>query len=301
MKLRSLFEFVYFGITTILFKRKDPLVGSIILTDKCNLSCSHCVVNNITAAVYPYSQIKSEMLQMYSEGIRILLFYGGEPFLWKDQGLTVRDLIKEAKQIGFVLVNIVTNGSIGLNLPEADLILVSVDGSREMHNRIRGNTYDLILDNINKATSDNNICLYMAINQINKNDIEDVCKLASRSKNVKAVSFNFHTPYPGTEYLKLTPEQKQNCCDRITKLIKEGYPVLNLKSAFPYIVKNTFRTPCYQCIIMENGQKWACGRCIDIKGLCRECGFFFAAEYSLVFQGNLKVILEMFRTYLKYI
>jgi MoaA/NifB/PqqE/SkfB family radical SAM enzyme len=248
MKLSSMFEFMYFGITTVLFKRKDPLVGSIILTDKCNLSCNHCVVNNITATVYPYSQIKSEMLQMYADGIRILLFYGGEPFLWKDQGLTVRDLVIEAKQIGFVLVNIVT-----------------------------------------------------AINQINKSDIEDVCMLARRSENIKAVSFNFHTPYPGTEYLKLTAEQKQSCCDEITKLIKEGYPVLNLKSAFPYIVKNTFKTPCYQCIIMENGRKWVCGRCNDIKGLCRECGFFFAAEYSLVFQGNLKVILKMFRTYLKYI
>jgi MoaA/NifB/PqqE/SkfB family radical SAM enzyme len=300
MKLSSLFELMYFGITTILFKRKDPLVGSIILTDKCNLSCSHCVVNNITAAVYPHSQIKSEMLQMYAYGVRILLFYGGEPFLWKDQGLTVRDLVIEAKQIGFILVNIVTNGSFGLNLPEADLILVSVDGKRETHNRIRGNTYDLILGNINMATSDN-IYLYMAINQINKSDIEDVCTMARRFKNVKAVSFNFHTPYPGTEYLKLTSKQKQYCCDQITKLIKEGYPVLNLKSAFPYIIKNTFRTPCYQCTIMENGQRWVCGRCIDIKGLCRECGFFFAAEYSLVFQGNLKVTFEMFRTYLKYI
>jgi Predicted Fe-S oxidoreductases len=258
------------------------------------------VVNNISAAFYPYSQIKSEMLQMYAAGVRILLFYGGEPFLWKDQGLTVRDLVIEAKQIGFLLVNIVTNGSFSLDLPEADLILVSVDGTRETHNRIRGNTYDLILENINKATSDN-ICLYMALNQINKSDIEGVCKLARRTENVKAVSFNFHTPYPGTEYLKLTAGEKQNCCDRLKKLIKEGYPVLNLKSAFPYIVKNTFKTPCYQCIIMENGQKWVCGRCIAIKGLCQECGFFFAAEYSLVFQGNLKVILEMFRTYLKYI
>jgi len=300
MKLSPLFELTFLGITTVLFKRKDPLVGSIILTDKCNFSCIHCVVNNITATVYPYSQIKSEMRQMYEAGVRILLFYGGEPFLWKDQGLTVKDLVKEARQIGFGLVNIVTNGSFSLDLPEADLILVSVDGTRENHNRIRGNTYDLILENINKATSDN-ICLYMALNQINKNDLEDVCKLARRSKNVRTVSFNFHTPYPGTEFLKLTAEEKQNCCDEITNLIKKGYPVLNLKSAFPYIIGNTFRTPCKQCIIMENGRKWVCGRCNEIKGLCRECGFFFAAEYSLVFQGNLKVILEMFRTYLKYI
>jgi MoaA/NifB/PqqE/SkfB family radical SAM enzyme len=300
MKARPLLGLVYFGITTVLLKRKAPLVGSIILTDKCNLSCKHCMVNNITEVVYPYSQIISEMQKMYASGIRILLFYGGEPFLWEDHGITLRDLVIEAKQLGFLLVNVVTNGTIRLDLPEADLILVSLDGGREKHNEIRGDTYDIVLENIKNATSDN-ICLYMAINQINKGSIEEVCKLARHLKNVTAISFNFHTPYPGTEYLKLTVEQKQNCCDRITKAINEGYPVLNLKNAFPYIVNNTFKTPCYQCVLMENEQQWVCGRCIDIQGLCQECGFFFAAEYSLIFSGNIKVILEMFKTYLKYI
>jgi MoaA/NifB/PqqE/SkfB family radical SAM enzyme len=300
MKIRSLLKFSYFGITTVLFNRRKPVLGSIILTDKCNLSCKHCAVSNITAVIYPYSQIKSEMEKMYSEGIRILFFYGGEPFLWEDNSITLRDIVKEAKQIGFAIVNVVTNGTFKLDLPEADLILLSLDGGREKHNEIRGNTYDIILENINNATSDN-ICLYMALNQINKGDIEKVCETAEHSRNVKAVSFNFHTPYPGTEHLKLTIEQKQNCCDRITKLINKGFPVLNLKSAFPYVVNNTFKTPCYQCVIMENDKQWVCGRCIDIKGLCRECGFIFAAEYSLVFSGNVKVIFEMFKTYLRYI
>ena len=298
MKFSTLLKFTYFGITTVLFKRRKPILGSIILTDKCNLACRHCAVSNLTSAVYPYKQIKTEMQKLYAEGIRILLFYGGEPFLWGDNGVTLRDLVKEAKQLGFAIVNVVTNGTFTLDLPEADLILVSLDGEKEKHNEIRGDTYDLILANINKATSAN-ICLYMAINQINKNGIEEVCETARQTKNVRAVSFNFHTPYPGTEYLKLTREQKQICCDRIAELIGRGYPILNLQSAFPYIVNNTFKTPCYQCVIMENEKQWICGRCLDIKGLCQECGFFFAAEYSLVFSGNLKVIFEMFKTYSK--
>ena len=296
MKLNYLLELSYLGITTVFFKRENPILGSIILTDKCNLSCRHCAVGNITAVVYPYSQIKAEMQKLFSDGIRILFFYGGEPFLWQDHGINLRDLVIEAKQLGFFLVSVVTNGTFKLDLPEADLIMVSLDGGREKHNTIRGDTYDIILDNIKDAASDN-ICLYMALNQINKFDIEEVCETARRSKNVKAVSFNFHTPYPGTEYLKLNREEKQDCCDRIAKLIDEGYPVLNLKSAFPYLVNNTFKTPCRQCVIMENGRMWVCGRCIDIKGLCEECGFFFAAEFSLLFGGNLNVIVDMFRTY----
>jgi hypothetical protein len=44
-----------------------------------------------------------------------------------------------------------------------------------------------------------------------------------------------------------------------------------------------------------------CGRCIDIPGICEKCGYFFAAEYALLFQGNVKIIVEMLTTYLKYI
>lgn len=272
MKVRQLLSLTYFGIKTVLFKRKDPLVGSIILTDKCNLSCRHCKVNNITGVVYPYARIISDMKKMYASGVRVLLLYGGEPFLWEDNGITLRDLVIEAKERGFFLVNVVTNGTFPLDLPEADLIQVSIDSGKEKHDEIRGNTYDNILENISNATSDN-ICLYMAINQINKDSIEEVCEITHRMENIKAVTFNFHTPYPGTEYLKLSVDEKQNCCDRITRLIYEGYPVLNMKSAFPYIIDNTLKTPCHQCIVMENGQQWVCGRCVEIPGLCRECGF----------------------------
>jgi hypothetical protein len=35
--------------------------------------------------------------------------------------------------------------------------------------------------------------------------------------------------------------------------------------------------------------------------LCEQCGYFFAAEYALVFKGNIRVIFDMLKTYLKYI
>jgi Predicted Fe-S oxidoreductases len=300
MKLSSFFRFAGFGLSTIAFGRKKAILGTIILTDKCNLQCKHCSVNNITAVVYPYPQLKNEMLQLYQSGVRILFFCGGETFLWKDGYKTLRDLVIEAKQIGFLIVNVVTNGTFPLDLPEADLILLSLDGDRERHDDIRGETYDTIMTNISEANSDN-ICLYMAINQINRNSIRPVCEIAKSTRNIRAVSFNFHTPYPSTEYLALSAAEKQLCCDEISELMDNGYPVFNLKSAFPHIVRNDFPVPCHQCVVMENGRLSVCGRCIDIPGICEQCGYFFAAEYALVFKGNVKVIADMLKTYLKYI
>ncbi|MBO4726947.1 MAG: metallo cofactor biosynthesis protein, partial [Spirochaetaceae bacterium] len=146
-----------------------------------------------------------------------------------------------------------------------------------------------------------NICFYMAVNQINKGAIESVCRKAHELKNVRAVSFNFHTPYPDTAELQLSKEEKQACCDTISRMMDEGMPIFNLKSAFPYLVNNTFPTPCWQCVVMENGVLSTCGRCISVPGLCDQCGYFFVAEYTLLFKGNVKIILEMLRTYLKYV
>ena len=300
MKVSSFLHFAGFGIITVLFKKKDPILGTVILTDKCNLHCKHCSVNNITAVIHPYEQIMGEMKQLYDMGVRILFFCGGETFMWRDSGKNLRDLVIEAKEMGFLIVNVVTNGTFPIDLPEADLILLSLDGDKEHHNMVRGDTYDTIMGNIASATSDN-ICFYMAVNQINKDHIRDVCITARDTKNVRAVSFNFHTPYPDTRELALSKEEKKECCDVIKQMMKEKCPVFNLKGAFPYLINNSFPTPCHQCVVIENGKVSTCGRCIDVPGLCDECGYFFVAEYTLLFKGNIRIILEMLGTYLKYI
>ena len=300
MKTSSFLYFAKFGIKTVLFKKKNPILGTIIITDRCNLKCKHCSVNNITTIIHPYEQIKKEMVQLYEMGIRILFLCGGETFLWEDGNKKLRDLVIEAKQMGFLIVNVVTNGTYELDLPEADLIMLSLDGDKEAHNIIRGNTYDRIMENIENATSDN-ICLYMAINQINKDKIKDVCEVADKMKNVRCVSFNFHTPYPDTVDLKLSKEEKEACCDVIKEMMKKGMPIFNLKSSFKYLVNNSFPTPCYQCVVIENGKLSTCGRCIEVPGLCDECGYFFVAEYTLLFKGKVRIVFDMLKTYLKYI
>ena len=76
---------------------------------------------------------------------------------------------------------------------------------------------------------------YMAVNQINKGAVKDVC-LKARDM----------TPYPDTEALALTRDDKAECCRTISEMMSEGAPVSNLKSAFPYIINNNFPVPCYQ-------------------------------------------------------
>ncbi len=300
MKTTEFLSLTWFGIKTILFRMNKPILGTIILTDYCNLSCKHCSVNNINRKMYPYKDIRREMESFYKQGIRILFFCGGETFLWKDGGRDVRDLVSEAKQMGFYLVNVVTNGTEDISIPRADVIFLSIDGTKETHNLIRGDTYDRIMENLGRAGG-YNVCLYMAVNNLNYREVEEVGALARQHPNITSISFNFHTPYEGTRHLALSMEQKEETVDRIKRMIKGGIPVFNLYSALDVYLENSWKRPCCQCIVSEGGIRYTCGRCVESEGLCRECGYLFAAEFSLLFGGNIRIIYEMLRTYLRYV
>jgi MoaA/NifB/PqqE/SkfB family radical SAM enzyme len=300
MPARAWLELGWFGLTTVLLRRRDPIVGSLIVTDRCNLACRHCAVANIRRVNYPFEQLQADMRLLHGQGVRILFLYGGEPFLWRDHDRTLHDVVAEARRIGFLLVNVVTNGTYGLDLPEADLILVSLDGTREHHDELRGRNYDRVLANVRAAPADN-LCLYMAVNRVNLDDIEHVCALAQDLPHVRAVSFNVHTPYPGTEDLTLSPEQRRTAFARIGEMIDAGYPVLNMRSALPRIADGTAPRPCPQCVIVEDGEQWTCGRCIEIPGLCEQCGFLFASELSLLFRGDPRVVRDAVRMYRAYL
>lgn len=83
MKPASFFYFAAFGLKTMLLRQQKPILGTVILTDQCNLSCKHCSVNNLTSMIHPYAQIRGEMQTLYDMGVRILFFCGGETFLWR--------------------------------------------------------------------------------------------------------------------------------------------------------------------------------------------------------------------------
>ena len=299
MKSSHFRKLALFGLKTIVFGWKKPILGTIILTDRCNLSCKHCAVNNVNGEIYPYTDIRREMQRFYEEGIRILFFCGGETMLWESDGRDIHDLILEARHIGFFLVNVVTNGTMGLELPEASVVFLSLDGMRRAHNAIRGDTFDTIVENLDHA-GNSNICIYAAINRLNYGDILGLARFADEHPAVRSISFNFHTPYSGTEELALSRDEKVKATAVIKYCIDAGYPVFNLRSVLDTFLSNTWPRPCYQCVVSEEGRRYVCGRCVEIDGLCEECGYLFAAEFAMLFRGKPKVVIDMVKTYRRY-
>ena len=69
---------------------------------------------------------------LYSEGVRIVIFEGGEPLLWKDEknAKDINDVIEYAKQL-FFFTGITTNGTIDIERLNPDIFFISIDGYAE--------------------------------------------------------------------------------------------------------------------------------------------------------------------------
>jgi MoaA/NifB/PqqE/SkfB family radical SAM enzyme len=289
-----------FGLTAILFRRKAPILGTIIVGDRCNLQCAHCAVGNVRHSLAGADQIRRELRLLRERGVRLLFFCGGETTLWQDGATTLDDLIAEAKGLGFFSVQVVTNGTLRTDIPGADLVFLSLDGTEAAHDRIRGpGTWRRVMDNLDRQRR-NNVVVYSAINAWNLAEIRPLADFVRRHPALRCLSFKFHTPYHGTEHLALDPAGRRQAVETIRALIREGYPIFNLEVGLDRWLRNDWRRPCAQCLVVEDGRVSTCGRCVHLDGLCRDCGYLFAVEFSLLCAGNLRAIAQMLRTYPRY-
>lgn len=129
----------------------------LVLTDRCNLACKYCFIENGALKGNPrYGDMSYEIAkagvdffinQLKSSVQKTIIFYGGEPLLNFDIMKKTVTYIREREKMGHfkgrVEIRIVTNAS--LMTPEmAKFIaeqkitsIVSIDGTREIHNQMR--------------------------------------------------------------------------------------------------------------------------------------------------------------------
>jgi len=130
---------------------------SIEVTTHCNIDCLHCFVrsNNTGQSSLSFASAKDIINEGYDVGFRRLHLTGGEPLLWAK----LFETLNHAFSLGYLSILINTNGTllsedlcIKLSDYEDIFISVSLDGSEELHNRIRGNgAYERTISGIENA------------------------------------------------------------------------------------------------------------------------------------------------------
>lgn len=262
-----------------LLKKEKPLQTVLFITDYCNLNCKHCSESgHAGTTMKSYRQVREELQYAYRQGSRFVDFEGGEPTLWQDGEYRLNDLIYLAKKIGFFSTTVTTNGQKPFGHLAADSIWVSLDGYKKYHDAIRGEGAFAKLDKNIAECGRPAVSVNMAINRINYRSVPDVIRYATANPHLQSVSLNFHTPYPGTEHMELDWETRLRVIDRIIRMKKEGYAVMNSVSGLKCMKKHDFDKACWIAnFILTDGTRLA--ECPGkTAGICSRCGFSMAGE-----------------------
>lgn len=313
--IKQLFYLGFWFLRARFFGRRAPLQTVLFITDKCNLRCKHCSVYG--SAGYKqrsFEDIVADMRYSYKQGSRFIDLEGGEPTLWKEGNRTINDLIDKALEIGFFSITVTTNAQQDFSWIHPQSIWVSMDGVGEYHDRIRGEgTFARLEENISKflshqGSNDNSkiqnskfpsICVNMVVNALNYESLDAAMEYAKSNPAIEQISINFHTPYPGTEYLMLPPEKKAELIDKVLEYKRKGYPIMNSRSGLKLMKRNALGEiqlgkECFVTnFIYTDGSR---GLCLGYgTEQCRVCGFCMAGEMASVWSFKLDTLLAGFK------
>jgi len=292
---------VFFFRTKVL-KQKVPLLASFKLLYQCNLSCLVCPYHlrkNEEQSCISFNSATKVLDQLKKLGCQIVVFEGGEPLLWKDREHSFSDLVSYAKE-KFMCTAVTTNGTFSLDVP-ADIVWVSIDGTKEIHNRLRSNSFDRVLENI-KKTSHNKVFVHFTANRINQHDIEKLFIELNKIKSIKGITLQLVYPYKqGEKDLSLSLEERREVIEKTIKLKKEGIPVLNSTSRLKAMISNTWK--CHDGILInvDPDASITSGCYVKNRGevYCKDCGFTPVAEASGALDFRPSSILAGWKIFLK--
>ncbi len=133
--------------------RNIPLRVSLMVTYRCNLRCDYCGWPDRAGAEMTTAQLKQCMREFRDMGAVNIGISGGEALLRDDFG----DLVASGKALGFI-VSVITNGLLVPKkldeLRPVDLLMISLDGPREVNDTIRGRgSFDRAVEAIRQARS----------------------------------------------------------------------------------------------------------------------------------------------------
>lgn len=172
----------------------QPTSAAIDITHRCNLQCRHCYW---WKEHHPVELGDGAMTALFktlrARGLSAALLYGGEP--------TLRPAMVRAADSIFDALLVFTNGTNGLPPLHRGQYILSLEGTREINDAIRGKgTYDRALESILGASRPP--IVHVTLSRLNEVGIEAFVE-TMLTLPVKGIGFSFYTPSRGREEASL--------------------------------------------------------------------------------------------------
>lgn len=215
-------------------KKERILDGSIAIwnfTNRCNLSCMHCYSKSTLDEVDTLTteQIKKTILEMKENGVKFIIFSGGEPLTRKDL-FEIADFCRDNGIITYLSSNglYFTKGNVQRIVDTFNYVGVSIDGDEPTHDHFRGlkGAFRETLKAVQLANSTGaKVGIRFTITKETIDSLEYIFELAEK-ENIPKIYIS-HLVYSGRglDNLKmdLTKEQRKKSVEFILKKAFEYY------------------------------------------------------------------------------
>jgi MoaA/NifB/PqqE/SkfB family radical SAM enzyme len=275
------YGYLFFYYLGTLAGKKRPLLGGLKLTHACNLACAHCPFRKRKTSSLSFAQVIESLQALYDWGVRIVIVEGGEPFLWRDGEHGLGDVVAEAKKL-FFSVCVTTNGT---------TVWVSIDGLEETHNRIRGQSFDRIMANVEASTHPRTYA-HVTVNTLNWKEVPALVEYLS--PRVRGITAQFHYPYQEVDRALFLPFDKRRAVlDNLIDMKRRGLPLANSYACLRALKDNRWRCRPWMIASVDPDGERMHGCYVKGRGeiACESCGFSAHTELSLAYNGVLESIL----------
>jgi len=283
--MNSFIQLGYYFLKGIVGDFNFPIGVSFDVTNKCNLRCKHCYFfqQNHQQELDDDDFLKkvNEIKQKYPSIIQAS-WVGGEPLLRKN-------IVEKGTKL-FPFNMVVTNGSLELPKWKNCVFNISIDGTKEYYEKIRGvGNYEKAKKNANR--DDIHVNIACVLNKENYHCVEDLLEEWKQTK-IGGVNFDFYTPISGIKDDLWLSWDKRDAI--ILKLIglknKYGNFLLNSKSVLELMLSENSKHETLNCLLPKaiicldpmGKRKLPC--VIGNKADCSKCGCIVAFSIKSIFE-----------------
>lgn len=263
---------------------RRPITAVFKVTSRCNLRCSHCAWERERAELST-AEWEGKIDEAWNLGCVCLCLEGGEPLLRDD----IQQLVDYARNKGMI-VFVITNGTKDLRGISPDALVISLDGLRSTHDKIRGEgVYDRIFENIERVPTQYKVAL-MTISQSN---VEDALETAlAWSPHFDGIWYNYVYPYEGTHDLALSQEDNSRIGEQLAQQKQQFPAIANSRCYLRNRRKDVRCRPWWSYTVMADGSDGIRCTAMQVETVpdCEQCRLSCYLEPSLALDYNLESI-----------
>lgn len=276
MKIGSLFRITGSLADYYMFGKRVPLTVSFLSTYMCNQKCKYCDWTKLDSSSMDTGQALSLIKDFKRNGIIKLGFAGGESLHRDDI-----DLLLECSHNSGLVTSISSNGRAVCDHIEAikkyvDVVQLSLDGSQETHDELRGKgSYKIVVEAIEMLRERKvKVITNTVLTKRNLNELEYVLQLAGKYGHKALFQPIFHYEISEAddviENLRPTYYEMHHAIEYLIKQKRHSKTVGNSIAFFRYIQRtwgNQSRLKCHAnnlfCSVDPLGYVMPC--CFDIR------------------------------------